>query len=219
VSPGSRGFLYDDMRSADRWNREYTASDAAITATPAQYDATIGKFYTRLNIAAAGPQFKWFFNMSQQFKNFDLRLITRSNNAFASRSWFCIMASRLNYSGIGVGIVAVNTTVKWIKAPFIYYNFTGAPYTPPTNTWCNVRFQKDSRAWKQKWWLYGVQEPDWTAVQATGDMTTSGTNLMNQGYTNQPQYIGFGSYSDAVNAIYQDIADIRITPIRKVGGP
>ena len=214
---GSRGFFYDDCRSADRLAREYTRVSAGEDLV-VEYQPSIGKFAYVTTKTTATTRREWFIKSISDMPTFECYYLFSKNYQAPSQS----------YGGFGITYWAKdqsNLNVFEFSDAVYFVKFTSGlgpygewftyPVIPVNDSWYHVRFRRNVSNLKMKMWLYGTAEPDW---QRYVGLAPAGSN------ENPPRPVPYGHNIGLTTFLFQNgdyckIADLRITPIRKVGGP
>ena len=204
---GSRGFYYDDARSLDRWNREWSQSTPA--AWSLIYSAPFFA-YRNTNLVANDRATLMSFVPSRD------REITAK-----------IRTSDIVNDGIGIYLRKSRTTLEADQSSVLWNYYNGnhvilvydagafvvlatAALVLVANSWYNVKLRAQGQTFRAKVWLLGTAEPNWqlttymTRQQARGQDIGQSTICLRAGGT---------------LAGLRDYADLRVSPVRKVGGP
>ena len=210
---GSRGFFYDDCRSADRLAREYTRIVGADNLL-VEYQADIGKFaYTVTRTGSA--LCTWLIKSTQSSNSFQATFLFKKFNAAPNTAWGSFGVA---WDGIDVNNISqcLKTDVLYFEryvGGVRYYKFWASGLT--NDIWYNYKLRRNGKDVRIKIWQYGTSEPDW---QHTNYEAPGGSNENPLKYSFRPGNFGIVTYWPTVGD-WSKIADIRITPIRKVGGP
>ena len=95
-----------------------------------------------------------------------------------------------------------------------FYGYPGGVIS--NDVWYEFKVRLFNNKVKIKWWLLGTSEPDWL-IDSSGTGSGGSERPMRQKRSPGSSYFALGAVSFAVGN-YLRYADIRITPVRKVGG-
>ena len=199
---GSGGFFYDDCRSGDRLAREYTLYLGAALPT-VTLDGT--RFTYRWEAVNAGMILNSFLLTSTWELTFKMKYniaLFRQLRIYPSmRS----VTDRYEFD------ISFGDQIYW-SMNGLFGGWSPAP-APVQNTWWYVKIRNDGAKTLFKFWIEGAAEPNWQ------NNTSSPSGGIRLRYPRPMSgRIGFSALCSTAGE-YIEIADIRITPIRKVGGP
>ena len=211
---GSRGFFADRCNDSLRLTREYTV---AIGPAPIVYLDGQRFCYKWTAVGASSP-----YITLQSFRapaTYEMVCLIKKNiqapdnNKMGFQNYFT-WRSGTNYYKVGV---VSNIDINRIATGVTTWSNLVVPSPTYTNDiWYNYKFRASDRDVRVKIWQLGVAEPNWTA----NNLVWVAGGAENPIKRTRPlgDIIGFGTYFPVAGDTLQ-ISDIRITPIRKVGGP
>jgi len=213
---GSRGFFYDDCRSGDRLAREYTLVNESGNFTTVQYydapfntyqlsDSTGGTRSCELILMSMTPsgEFEVYFKfkkLASVLPNAGLVHLNYARRSSTERYYFSMSDNVYCYRVTAAGGFGT------------YYTYAALT----NDVWYEFRIRLLNTKIMAKWWLLGTAEPNWI-IDSNG--TGSGGTERPMRHKRPPGSGNFalGMLSYAVTN-YLRYRDIRITPVRKVGG-
>ncbi len=201
---GSRGFYYDDARSLDRWNREWTPQ------TPGRWSLIYdtNRFWYRCQPGGAGNiEFATLMSVPAM-KNVEIRATVRSNNVNGAFGIWVRKDRQASETVNGNVLVFQDLSVLYFWGYFDggWVNLGQVANVIVANQIYNYRVQSIGDQFRVKLWLLGTAEPNWMLTIYVGRLRKPLPSNSTIGIRAQYAYI-------------VDFSDIRITPIRKVGGP
>jgi len=214
---GSRGFFYDNCRSADRLAREYTVRSGNA---PVVYLDGSRLCYRWTGTAAVLVDHRMTLQSFVPSGTYELSVLFRKNvpSFPTAGSFFTYYAFRdINnyYWTAFLDAVFFSRIVGGVSfGTFIQ------PYVPTLvdSTWYNVKIRHGSTTEFIKWWQLGTAEPNWIYTSDTTGTAGGSERPMRKKMPAGAGYFGIGVRTYAVGE-WAEVSDIRITPIRKVGGP
>ena len=209
---GSRGFFYDDCRSGDRLAREYTLLTGA---TPTVYlDGSrlcyrwvaTGVLSNNILLASFKPsgEYELTYMCKKNFAAAPLALTENYIDYRAATEWYRI--------GLYGEVYLTHQTPTGVP----YNRYNAIAFT--NNIWYKMKIRVGVRAIMMKVWQEGLAEPDWWINFKTSTVIAYGIEPRITIRRPFSSGIALGFYSVTVGDT-MEISDIRITPIRKVGGP
>jgi hypothetical protein len=212
----ARGFFYDDCKSGDRLAREYTA---VVGPTPTAYlDGSIPCYKW---VSAAGGTHGYYITIDSFLPSGDFEIFLKFKKNIQiypdSPALQIYYTFRSTVDSFQFGYSDQSYFNRLFPGGSVYCTQTW-PRVVPSDTWFNFRGRFTTALSKTKYWQVGLAEINWD-VFTSKSIGTSGTERPIH-VTRPPGdgKIGIGYVSFGVGD-YIEIADIRITPVPKTGGP
>jgi len=213
---GSRGFYYNKCNDATRLAREWTA--VGLGTWSIGYDNTIGKFYYRCTTNGVGT-WDQLINKSILFgMPIEVYYLVRSDVAGGPRAGVQMKGGGDARADFDIGFHFHSGQI-WLEATYATIaGWTSVvwPIIYAANTWYHVRVRFD-KFMKAKIWNYGTTEPDW--AMSSYYRIPMPVGALTYRSRVQKGYLSIMVNQSGGSVINADYSDIRITPIRKVGGP
>jgi hypothetical protein len=209
-------FFYDDCRSGDRLAREWTRIVGVDNLT-VEYQTDIGRFAYTITRAGAGSLHQWNWMVAPSMVNFESVSLFKKNSAApnASSNGFGLLFDSVDTNN--VSDVAKTDAIYFGRraSGVYYYKYWNMAVT--NDIWYYWKVRKVNRDVRLKFWQYGTAEPDWQYTQTSPPPTSSNENPVR--YQPHPNgKFGIQTFLFSVGD-WAKIADIRITPIPRTGGP
>lgn len=194
---GSRGFFYDNASSADRLAREW------LQGTPANWSQAYLTPYQTYRVVNGAASVNTLMSIPS-ISNFEADFKFFMDNA--SPELGCYMRKGRNTTDGEIGdilILLISGTFRLYYCDPAFTLINSQAFVLDITKWYQVKAQIINRTVRYKAWVVGTAEPDWFYTQ-----------YLTRSYMKKNGTIGIRSGANNKN-----ITDIRVTPIRKVGGP